>query len=165
MRFFYSTSWFVTVWSASIRQHYDFYQNDQFSLLYTQLNAAADGLFFEIRPYLFTTFEKELKTNETINSTIFSTMSIGLAITALVCGAMSDRSVLVVALLLHLVWEQMDSIDVSTGTGWEDGRCTSSASRAFSFLARLPLSHSLGRYVCGIFLHHYNVVQDYGKHS
>ena len=65
----------------------------QFAYLHAQLDDAADGLFFEMRPYLFTTLEKELKTNETINSSIISVMSIGLAITALLCGAISDRSV------------------------------------------------------------------------
>ena len=57
-----------------------------------QLNTAADGLFFEIRPLLFTTFEKELKTNETINSILISAMSIGVAVSALLSGAISDRS-------------------------------------------------------------------------
>ena len=68
--------------------------------VFIQLNTAADGLFYEMRPFLFTTFEKELKTNETINSALISAMSIGLAISALLPGGISDRSVLTCSILL-----------------------------------------------------------------
>ena len=53
-----------------------------------------------MRPFLFTTFEKELKTDATINSALISAMSIGLAISALLSGGISDRSVLTCSILL-----------------------------------------------------------------
>ena len=77
-------------------------------------------------------------------------MSFGLATTAILFGALGDRSV------LDLSWDQMDLTDHFDG---QVGKAAD-ISRRFrghpqSFLTRLPLSHSLGQYVCGIFLHHH----------
>ncbi len=62
-----------------------------FCLFLFFLVAFADGYFFETLPFLFTTFERELGTDEMINGYVLGATSLGVAASAVVAGPLADR--------------------------------------------------------------------------
>lgn len=55
------------------------------------LVALSDGMFFEMHPFLFTTFERELDMDELKCGLLISSMSLGVALAAICSGFISDR--------------------------------------------------------------------------